>query len=173
MNQTITDILSRRSVRKYTSEQITDDELNTVLQAGMYAASGMNRQDAKLIAVQNKDDIAVLSKMNAKIFDTSNDPFYGAPTIVVVLAEKDGPTGIEDASLAIGNMMLAAHALGLGSCWIHRAREEFAGSEGKNLLKKWGIDGEYVGVGHCLLGYPKGPEGQGAPRKPNRIKIIK
>lgn len=173
MNQTITDILNRRSIRKYTSEQITDDELNTILQAGLYAASGMDRQSTKLIAVQSKADIAVLSKMNAKILGTSSDPFYGAPTVVIVLTARHCPTGIEDASLVLGNMMLAAHTLGLGSCWIHRAREEFASSEGKTLLQKWGIDGEYIGVGHCLLGYQDGPAGPNPPRKQDRIKIIK
>ena len=173
MNQTITDILNRRSIRKYTSEQITDNELNTILQAGLSAASGMDRQSTKLIAVQNKADIAVLSKMNAKILGTSNDPFYGAPTVVIVLTEKHCPTGIEDASPVLGNMMLAAHTLGLGSCWIHRAREEFASSEGKKLLQKWDIDGEYIGVGHCILGYQDGPAGQNHPQKQGRIKIIK
>ncbi len=115
----------------------------------------------------------MLSKMNAKILGTSSDPFYGAPTVIIVLTERHCPTGLEDASLVLGNLMLAAHTLGLGSCWIHRAREEFASIEGKKLLQKWGIDGEYIGVGHCILGYQEGQTGPEHPRKQDRIKIIK
>lgn len=173
MNQTITDILERCSVRQYTAKQITDEELDLVLKAGLYAANGMNRQSSKIIALQNKEDIAVLSKMNANLFNYTKDPFYGAPTVLIVLSEKDCPTGVEDGSLIIGNMLIAARSLGLGSCWIHRAREEFASETGKSLLKKWGITGEYIAIGHCLLGYPAQSCKQNNPRKSNRIIKIR
>ena len=104
-----------------------------------------------MIVVQDKETIAQLSKMNAKVFGKEDmDPFYGAPTVVVVLADKNMPTCVEDGSLVMGNLMNAAYGLGVGSCWIHRAKEEFESEEGKALLKKWGVEGDYIGVGHCI-----------------------
>ena len=155
----------RRSVRGFKDEQIKDEELNVILEAGEYAATGMGKQSPIMIVVQDKDTIAQLSKMNAKIMGNENiDPFYGAPTVVIVLADKNVPTYVEDGSLVIGNLMNAAYGVGVGSCWIHRAKQEFESEEGKALLKKWGVEGDYVGVGHCILGYAKEASGPAAPR---------
>ena len=156
----------RRSVRGFKDEQIKEEELNAILEAGEYAATGMGKQSPIMIVVQDKETIAKLSKMNAKIMGNENvDPFYGAPTVVIVLADKNRPTCVEDGSLVIGNLMNAAYGLGVGSCWIHRAKEEFESEEGKELLKKWGVEGDYIGVGHCVLGYAKEPLKPAAPRK--------
>lgn len=156
----------RRSVRGFKDEQIKEEELNAILEAGEYAATGMGKQSPIMIVVQDKETIAKLSKMNAKIMGNENvDPFYGAPTVVIVLADKNRPTCVEDGSLVIGNLMNAAYGLGVGSCWIHRAKEEFESEEGKELLKKWGVEGDYIGVGHCVLGYAKDPLKPAAPRK--------
>lgn len=156
----------RRSVRGFKDEQIKEEELNAILEAGEYAANGMGKQSPIMIVVQDKETIAKLSKMNAKIMGNENvDPFYGAPTVVIVLADKNRPTCVEDGSLVIGNLMNAAYGLGVGSCWIHRAKEEFESEEGKELLKKWGVEGDYIGVGHCVLGYAKDPLKPAAPRK--------
>ena len=122
-----------------------------------------------MVAVQDKETLAELSLRNAAVMGTKNDPFYGAPTAVLVLGEKNNPNGVQDASLVMGNLMLAAASLGLGSCWINRAKEEFETEEGKALLKKWGIEGDYIGVGHCILGYPAEEPRPAAPRKPDYI----
>lgn len=174
MKETLQDIKTRRSCRKYQARQITDEELATVLEAGTWAATGRGAQSPLIIALQDKETIARLSRMNAEILGTKSDPFYGAPTVLVVLADPARPTWKEDASLVIGNLMLAAHAIGLGSCWIHRAAEEFASEEGKKLLKRWGIEGEYIGVGHCILGYAaEGGEAPAAPRKSGYVVYVK
>ena len=146
-------ILERRSIRKYSEKQISPEELELVLKAGVCAPSGKNGQSAIIVAVQNKDDIAYMSRLNGEIMGTSSDPFYGAPTVLVVLAEADSKFAVQDGSLVMGNLMNAAYAIGLGSCWINRAKELFDMPEGKALLKKWGIEGEYIGVGNCILGY--------------------
>lgn len=175
MNQIIDNILTRRSIRAYLSKQITDDELDTILKAGIYAASSMNRQATKLVALQNKDDITKLRELNNKLFDGFNgDHFYAAPTIIIILAEKTSGQAIEDGSLIAGNIMLAAHALGIGSCWIHCAREEFDTAEGKDLLKNWGLDADkYIGICHCTLGYAAKDAPKALPRKKNRVIKIK
>lgn len=162
-------LYERRSVRKYKSEQISDGELEQILKAGLCAPSAMNRQPAIIIAVQDKDTIAYMSKLNAQVMGSNGDPFYGAPTVLVVLAEADNINAVKDGSLVLGNLMNAAHALGVGSCWIHRAREEFASDEGKALLKRWGIEGDWVGVGHCILGYAAEPAAPAKPRKADYI----
>jgi len=170
MQETLLDIKNRRSCRKYLERQITDEELNLVLEAGTWAATGHGKQSPIMVVVQDKETIAQLSKMNADILGVSSDPFYGAPTVVVVLADRSRPTCVQDGSLVMGNLMLAAHATGLGSCWINRAREEFDSEEGKALLKKWGIEGDYIGVGHCTLGYADvNGEAPAAPRKEKYI----
>lgn len=168
-NDILTAIKNRRSCRAYKPEQITAEELDAVLEAGTYAASGMGRQSAKIIAVQNAADRAALSRLNAAVMGVDKDPMYGAPTILVVLADPNAHTGFEDACLVMGNLLLAASAVGLGSCWIHRAKEVFAGDEGKALLKKWGVEGDWVGVGHCILGYPAAGPRPAAPRKADYI----
>ena len=171
MNNTINDIMSRRSIRKYKPEQISREELDIVLQAGICAATGKNGQSPILIAVQNKEVRDLLSRMNAQVLGADVDPFYGAPTVVVVLAEANSPHAVPDGSLVLGNMMNAAKAIGLGSCWINRAREVFDSEEGKQLLAQWGVEGEYIGVGNCILGYPD-EDPVMKPRKPDYIRYI-
>lgn len=173
MNETIKNLIERRSCRKYESKQIKDEELNAILKAGEYAPSGMGLQSPKMVVLQNKETIKKISKLNAIIMEKDIDPFYSAPTVIVVLADKTKMTYIEDGSLVLGNLMNAAHSLGIGSCWIHRAKEEFATEEGKELLKEWNIPDNYVGIGHCILGYPCGKLQEPKPRKEDYITIIK
>lgn len=171
MNKTVSDIINRRSIRRYKPEQITREELDTVLEAGKYAPTAMNRQSPIIVALQNKEDIAVLSKLNAAVMGSSSDPFYGAPTVLVVLADASNANAVPDGSLVMGNLMNAAHAIGLGSCWVNRAREVFDGDEGKALLKKWGIEGDFIGIGNCILGYPdEAPEAK--PRKADYVRYV-
>lgn len=160
-------LLTRRSCRNYTEEQVPDDLLDAVLEAGTFAASGMNRQGTYLVAVRDKETRDLLSKINAGIMDSQNDPFYGAPCVIVVLAAPD-PTYLEDGSLVIGNLMNAAHALGLGSCWIHRAKQTFELPEGKALLAKWGLPENLIGIGNCVLGFEAETPTE-KPRKEGRI----
>lgn len=160
---------SRRSIRKYTDKAVPKELIDKVIEAGLYAASGMNRQDTIIIAVTDKAHLEELSKTNASIMGSSGDPFYGAQAVLIVLADKSAPTYIYDGSLTIGNMLLEAHALGLGSCWIHRAKEEFESPEGKAILKKLGIDGDYEGIGHVALGYTDGDLPDIIERKPGRV----
>ena len=136
MNETIKNLIERRSCRKYSTTQIKEEELNSVLKAGEYAPTGMGRQSPIILVLQNKEKIEKLSKLNAKIMGTDKDPFYGAPTVLIVLADKNIGTYKEDGSLVLGNLMNAAYSLGLGSCWIHRAKEEFETEEGKEMLKE-------------------------------------
>ena len=173
MNAALENLLTRRSVRKYRPEQITDEELNAVLEAGTYAPTAKGTQSPLIIAVQDKGDIARLSSLNAQIWGTDTDPFYGAPTVVVVLAEAGNRNGVQDASLVMGNLMNAAHALGLGSCWINRAYETFELPEGRELLAKWGVEGDWIGGGNCILGYADGPEPQPKPRKEGYVRVVK
>ena len=168
MNETINTLLTRRSVRRYKPDQVSDELLDTVLNAGQYAASGMNSQNTVLVAVRDPKTRDKLSKMNAAVMGSSNDPFYGAPCVVVVLANTTRGTWVEDGSLVIGNLMAAAHSVGLGSCWIHRAREMFYSDEGKALLKEWGLPETMRGVGNCILGYPNEVPGD-KPRLDGRI----
>ncbi len=154
MNEVIQAMKDRRSVRAYKPEQISEEQLNDILEAGTWAATGMGAQSPKIVVVQDAETIAQLSRMNAEIMGTKTDPFYGAPTVLVVLADSERPTCVEDGSLVMGNLMLAASTVGVGSCWIHRARQEFDSEEGKALLRKWGISENYIGVAHCILGYP-------------------
>lgn len=172
MNETIKNLIERRSCRKYSTTQIKEEELNSVLKAGEYAPTGMGRQSPIILVLQNKEKIEKLSKLNAKIMGTDKDPFYGAPTVLIVLADKNIGTYKEDGSLVLGNLMNAAYSLGLGSCWIHRAKEEFETEEGKELLKEWNIPENYVGIGHCVLGYPE-EKSEAKPRKEDYIRFIK
>ena len=161
---------NRRSIRKYKKEQVDEAALEAILRAGTYAATGRNFQAPIIVAVQDKDTIETLRRMNAEIMgDSSLDPFYGAPTVLIVLADADVRTYIEDGSLVIGNMMNAAYSVGVDSCWIHRAKQEFESEEGKALLKKWGIEGNYVGIGHLILGYRDCEYPEARPRKENYI----
>ena len=172
MNAALDNLLTRRSVRKYKPDQITEAELDAVLEAGMYAPTAMGWQSPFMVAVTNKEDVAALSRMNAAVMGRDGDPFYGAPAVIVVFADGDKPSGVQDATLVMGNLLNAAHAVGLGSCWINRALEVFETDEGKALLKKWGVEGNWVGVGHCILGYADDtPEAK--PRKENYFIKVK
>ena len=169
MNETLNTLKTRRSVRAYLPEQVKEEQLQQILEAGTYAPTGMGKQSPVMVVVQDPDTIAYLSKLNAAVMGTTTDPFYGAPTVIVVLADRSRGTCVEDGSLVMGNLMNAAQAVGVNSCWIHRAREVFDSPEGKALLEKWGIHGDYVGVGHCILGYAKGQVPEAKPRKENYI----
>jgi nitroreductase len=173
MNETMTTLLNRRSIRTFKPEQITDEELNAVLEAGKYAPSGANQQAALFIVVQERTTRETLSRMNQAVKASDSDPYYGAPTIVLVLADRSKVTPVEDAALALGNMFNAAYSLGLGSCWVHRERQMFESAEGKALLKEWGVEGDYVGVGSCILGYPDGEHPQAAPRKDDFVVMVR
>lgn len=163
----------RRSVRSYSTKQVEKEALDAILRAGTYAATGMNRQSPIIVAVQDAETVKMLSTMNAAVMGREgSDPFYGAPTVVVVLADPTVRTYVEDGSLVIGNMMNAAFSLGVDSCWIHRAKEVFATDEGKALLKKWGIAGEYVGIGNLILGHREGDLPAVRPRKDNYIYYV-
>lgn len=169
MNEVIQSIKTRRSVRSFLPKQVEPELLDAVLEAGTYAPTGSGKQSPVIVAVQNPATVKQLSRMNAAVYGTSSDPFYGAPTILVVLADKTRRTYLLDGAAVLTTLANAAHALGLGSCWIHRAKEEFESEEGKALLKQWGIDGDYEGVGHIALGYAAAVPGEPAPRKSNYI----
>lgn len=161
---------TRRSVRAYLPNAVPEEKLERILRAGLYAASGMGRQSAMILCVTDKALRDRLMRMNAAIMGTpEKDPFYGAPCVVVVLADRSIPTAVYDGSLVLGNMMLAAHAEGLGSCWIHRAREEFDSDEGKAILHDLGVEGDYEGVGHLIVGYADGAEPEAKPRREGRV----
>ena len=169
MSEVINNMKTRRSIRKYKPDMIPEDVLNRIIEAGTYAATGMGKQSPIIIAVTNKEIRDKFSKMNAEIMGVDSDPFYGAPVVLIVLADKARPTYVYDGSLVMGNLMLAAHAEGIGSCWIHRAKEEFESAEGKAFLKSLGIEGDYEGIGHCVLGYVDGEEPKAMPRKENYV----
>lgn len=170
MNQTIHDLMTRRSVRAYSDRMPSKADIETICQAGLHAATGMGTQSPIILAVTNKELRDKLSLLNAQVMGTDTDPFYGAPVVLTVLVNTDvAVTPVEDGSLMLGNMLNAAHALGLSSCWINRAREVFASPEGKAILKQLGVEGNYLGVGNCIVGYPIGPEPQARPRKENRL----
>ena len=155
MNETINTIISRRSIKAYTDELVSDYLLNEITTAATYSASGMNKQSALMVVVKDKALRNKLSALNASILGITSDPFYNAPIVVVVLADSNVRTYVEDGSLVMGNLMNAAHSVGVSSCWIHRAKEVFETKEGKELLKEWGIPESYKGIGNCILGYPK------------------
>ena len=166
MNETLKVLKERRSVRKYKAEQIRDEELNAILEAGTWAPSGMGLQSAVMVVVQDPATIAKLSKANAEIQGKpGTDPFYGAPTVEVDLADSSSRNWLQDGSLVMGNLMTAAASLHIGSCWINRAMEYFDTAEGKDLLKQWGLPETYRGVGNCVLGYVDGDLPAPKPRK--------
>lgn len=170
MKETLQDLKNRRSVRKFKPDMVAEEQLQEILEAGKFAACGMGRQAGLMVVVQDKETMEQLRKMNAAIMGNPDmDPFYGAPMMIIVLADKNVRTYVEDGSLVMGNLMNAAYAVGVDSCWIHRAREEFESEEGKALLAKWGIEGDYAGIGHCILGYSDGPLPEARPRKENFV----
>lgn len=153
-NETLRNLKERRSIRSFRKDQVKKEQLDAILEAGMYAPTGMGAQSPVMVVIQNKELIKKLSRMNGAVMgNEESDPFYGAPTVIIVLADKTRSTYREDGSLVMGNLLNAAHAVGVDSCWIHRAREVFEGPEGKALLKEWGMEGEYEGIGNCILGY--------------------
>ncbi len=169
MNEAMKNMLTRRSCRKYQDKPVPQELLEQVLLAGSYAPSALNRQPGKVVVLRDPEEIRELEQWNSEIAGgarVGTHMFYGAPVVLVVLV-RNVSTAVEDGSLILGNLMLAAHSLGLGSCWIHRAREEFDSPRGKELLKKWGIEGDYIGVGHCILGYPDGDLPKAKDRTPD------
>ncbi len=174
MNESVNKMITRRSVRKFKSDMIPKEVIDEIVTAGTYAASGRNMQSPIIIAVTNKELRDKISKVNAEIMGKSGDfdPFYNAPVILIVLADKSVPTYLYDGSLVMGNLMLAAHELGVGSCWIHRAKEFFEREEGKDLLKSLGIEGGYEGIGNCALGYADGEYPPTHARRENRVFYI-
>lgn len=175
MSETLKVLQSRRSCRAYKPELVEEEKLQAIIKAGTYAATGMGKQSPIIIAVTNKEMRDKLSAMNAKIMGQGEgfDPFYGAPELLIVLADKDIATHVYDGSLVMGNMMNAATDLGVGSCWIHRAKEEFESEEGKEILKSLGIEGNYEGIGHLVLGYAAEPLKEAAPRKDDYVYYIR
>ena len=174
MNEVLNAMKERRSIRKFKGDAVPRELIDKVIEAGLYAASGRNFQSPVIIAVTDKTLRDKISKINGEIagMPENHDPFYNAPCILIVLADKQFPTYIYDGSLALGNMMLAAHTLGLGSCWIHRAKEEFMTDEYKALLTSLGIKGDFEGIGHLVLGYADCEYPGIIPRKENRVFYI-
>ncbi|BCS84981.1 diguanylate cyclase [Prevotella herbatica] len=172
-NEVLKAIRERRSIRRFKPEQIHDEELKTILEAGTWAATGKGKQDSWIVAVQNKETCDKLRRMNAKVMETEADPYYGAPTIIIVFGSADWRNNIKDGSLVIGNMMLAAHSIGLASCWINREDTMFETEEGKQLLKDWELPDDIVGIGAISLGYASAHPHIVKPRKENYYRIIK
>lgn len=173
MEATLQDLMTRRSVRSYTDEMPPRDVIEDILKAGMNAPSGKNRQSAIIIAVTNREIRDKLSRLNAVVIGRDDfDPFFGAPVVLVVLADTSVYTWKEDGVLVMGNLLNAAHAKGLGCCWVHRAREVFMIEEGKQLLRDLGIPEKYEGIGNCVIGYMKGDYPEAMPRKKNYIYWI-
>ncbi|MBQ9610358.1 MAG: nitroreductase [Lachnospiraceae bacterium] len=174
MNETLKVLESRRSCRNFKPDMVKDEDLKAIIKAGTYAATGMGKQSPIIIAVTDKQLRNELSEENRKIggWQEGFDPFYGAPVILIVLADKSVPTYVYDGSLVMGNLMNAAESLGVANIWIHRAKEEFESDFGKNILKKFGIEGNYEGIGHCALGYAAQPSNEAAPRKDNYVYYI-
>lgn len=168
-NQVLTAIKERRSIRSFSDRQVEPEALSAILEAGTYAPTGMGWQTPIMVVVQKPELVKRISAMNAAVMGTNSDPFYGAPTIVIVFSDGNVTTGIEDGSLVLGNLMLAAHSVGVDSIWIHRARQEFETPEGKALMKSWGIPDSYIGIGHCALGYRNCEYPAAKPRKEGYI----
>ena len=198
MSDVLNKMKTRRSIRKFKSDMVPQEVLDQIIEAGLYAASGMGEQSPIIIQVTKKELRDEISKMNCDIggWKEGFDPFYGAPAMLIVLAKKSRPTYVYDGSLVMGNLMLAAHELGIGSCWIHlfnkfhqtgtgahelgigscwihRAKEEFESDWGKNFLKSLGVEGECEGIGHCALGYVDGEYPAAPARKENRVFYVK
>ena len=169
MNPILDEIKARRSIRKFEPEMPEREDLEKIIEAGLYAANGMGKQSPIILVIKDPAVHEQLRKLNAAAMGMDIDPFYGAPDLLVVLANKDIPTYIYDGSLVMGNMMNAAADLGVASCWVHRAKEEFQSEEGKSILKKLGIEGNYEGIGNLILGYAAKSEGTAAPRKADYI----
>ncbi len=169
MNEAYQNMLTRRSVRRFKDEPVPRELLDRVINAGLYAPTGRNMQSPIIIAVTDRALRDRISALNAAVMGMDGDPFYGAPALLIVLADRTCRTHVYDGSLVMGNMMLAAHELGLGTCWIHRAREVFDGDEGRAILASLGIEGDYEGIGNCIIGFPDGEYPAPAPRREGRV----
>lgn len=172
-NVALENLKTRRAIRAYQDKMPDMKLIEQVTEAGTYAPTGMGRQSPIIVAVTDKATRDRLSQLNAAVMGGENDPFYGAPVVLVVLADREVPTYLYDGALVMGNLLNAAHAVGLGSCWIHRAKEVFDSEEGKALLKEWGIEGNYEGIGNCILGYPAGDAPAPKPRKADYVRFVK
>lgn len=172
-NETLYTLETRRSCRSFKPDMVEDEKIEAVIKAGTYAATGMGKQSPVIIAVTNKELRDAISRENARIMGVSTDPFYGAPVILIVLADRSVRTHVYDGSLVMGNLMNAAASLGLGNIWINRAKEEFDSDFGKKILADLGIEGDYEGIGHCALGYAAKEPAEPAPRKENYVYYIK
>ena len=171
MNPILDAMRTRRSIRRFKPDMPPRESLEQIIEAGLWAASGHGLQSAVIVAVTDRALRDRLMEMNRVIggWKEDFDPFYGAPALLLVLSDRSSPNHVYDGSLAMGNMMLAAHALGLGSCWINRAREEFESEQGKDILRRLGIEGDWEGIGHCVVGYPEGEAPAAKPRRPGRV----
>ena len=170
MNEVLNALKQRRSCRKYLDKQVDAAHLDAILEAGTYAPTGMNRQAPVIVAIQDPETVKLVSKLNAAVMGADTDPFYGAPTVVVVLADPAVRTYLHDGALVMGNLMNAAHAVGVDSCYIFRAKEVFETEEGKALLRQWGVPEHFVGIGNCILGYgAEGGKREASPRKEGYI----
>lgn len=174
MNEVLNAIRTRRSCRNFKPDMVPQEIIDQICEAGTYAATGMNRQSPLIVVIKDKAVRDRLSEINAGIMGKENfDPFYGAPVVLLVLADANIPTCQYDGTLVMGNLMLAAHTLGIGSCWIHRAKEEMLMDEIKELLReKLGIEGDYTGIGHCVIGYAADEPREAPPRKENYVLQI-
>lgn len=164
MNEAYKNLIERRSIRKYNNTKVSHDLMEKIVRAGQFAPSGMNRQIYAFVVVEDEELVAKLSKMNADAMNSSSDPFYGAKSLIIVFADTNAPTYLYDGALAMGNLMNAANALGVDSCWIHRAKEVFETTEGKEMKKTWGLPESCEGIGHCILGYREEEPGERAQR---------
>lgn len=174
MNQILEAMKERRTIRQFTSELPDSTKIDEIIEAGLYAANGMGKQATKIICITNREVRDTLAEMNRQIggWQEGFDPFYGAPVVLVVLGPKDWVNHVYDGSLVMGNLMLAAYAQGYGSFWVHRAKEEFETEYGQALLRRLGIEGEWEGIGHCVIGYPAGPMPKAGKRKSDRVYYI-
>lgn len=170
MQETLIDIRTRRSCRKYLPQQIADEQLDAILEAATWTPTGRGKQSPQMVVVQDADMLRELSRLNAQVMGTDSDPMYGAPTAVVVFSDSSNENGILDASLLMGTLMLAAHAVGVASCWINRGKGMFELPEGKAIKQQWGVDEKYEGLAICILGYAA--EGGIPPVKPRREDYV-
>ena len=172
-NDVLKAIRERRSIRRFKPEQVTDEELKTILEAGTWAPTGHGSQDPWIVAVQNEALRKRLTQLNAQIMGVSSDPYYGAPNLVLVFASKDNENNYRDGSLVLGNMMLAAHSIGLASCWINREDKMFETTEGKQIMKELNLPDGLMGVGALSLGYAASQPHTVKPRKEEYYRIVK
>jgi len=172
MNEVLKAIKERRSTKSFKSDMVPMEIIDQICEAGKWAANGKGAQAGMIVAVTDKETRDKLSRLNAAVMGADTDPFYGAPVVLVVLADKSVPTYVYDGSLVMGNLMLAAHSLDVGSCWIHRAKQVFDSEEGKAILASLGVEGEWEGIGNCVIGYPAGEPKEPKPRKENWVYKI-